>query len=492
MTTPKQLADAVKAFAARAANGSIFETTESVHISGSFDATFAEQIPELSIAATGLEVAISVEDAIGTEINALDVANHVGEPGGLVLRKHPTDSTFYFLTADGFSQFFQSNGAEAARRILVAESTASFTTFSCEFGPWEGRIDDIETPDPLDLVSPKRYVRDLANRCPRKIGSDILKAEPEQPDSVFAAWKRDALPRLRDSLVSEVWPDDEVVLRGDRSIVAAGALPLDDDALFSLATESARWVYAEGSDVEVRHILFTHELARLWPDGVDWAEGMRRYADAALESAGNAYRQHLSETTNETLKALSDLRKTLNDEVSKINQQTKDNVGALWRDFAIAFAAIVAHFAVEKQPHIDPIYSRALLWVAAAYLAVVVLSTLWSNNQFAGIAKASQANWRRRLYGFLSDADYTELTTKPLEKAGSVFAVVSWVVGIVYFLTIGGLLYVSNSQIGLAATTTTSPTPLPTPPSNVTPHPTTTTMKCHGRFVVIKLHQPCP
>lgn len=490
MTTPKQLADAIKAFASNAEHGSVMETPQTAHVSGRFDETTARQIAELASASNQCDVSVTVQDATGTQIAHDDIANRAGQLGSLVLEKHPTGSTFYFLTIDGFTDFLQERQAENARQVLVADSGAPFTTISCQFAPWERTVPDEVAPDPLEHVSPKRYVRDMTDRCPRKIGSDILQTPPAQPDLVFAAWKRAALPRLRDSLSSELLPNDGLVLRGDRAIVIDGTIADGDDALFDLATEAAHWVYVEGTDVEVRHILFTYELARQWPDGVNWADGMRLYAEAALESAGNAYRQHLSETTNETLKALSDLRKSLSDEVSRINQQTRDSVGALWRDFAIAFAAIVAHFAVKDQPNIDPIYSRALLWIAAAYLFVIIVSALWSNDRFKNIARANQQNWRRRLYGFLSDDDYTQLTAEPLDQASAVFSKTSWVVAGVYFATIIGLVAASFFyNTSTKAGSVPSPTPSPVVTKS-TLHPNPTATKCHGH-VIGKSRQPC-
>lgn len=468
MTTAKRISDAVKAFARHDGQRAVFETAERVHASGRFDEASPRLFPELVTAAGEIDVVATIEDATGEIIAPEEVVNHVGQPGRLTLTKSPTASTFYFFTIDGFKSFLQAPESESARQLFVAESEHGFSTVSCTFGPWEGAAADLRGVDTLATVSPKRFVRDMANRGHLSIGRYILSADPTDEDDVFSAWREAVLPRLRDAIVNELLPNDQLVLRGDRSVVVDGRIAAFDELVFDLATKAARWIYAEGTDVEVRFLLFTHELARLWPDDVDWLSGMRRYAAAALESAGNAYRQHLSETTNETLKALSDLRKALSDEVSKIGEQTRDNVGALWRDFAIALAAIIAHFTVDRPSQIDPFYSRLVLWVAALYLLIVLLSTLWANDRFANIAREGQDQWRTRLYGFLSDDDFSVLSTCPLQSARKVFSWMSWIVAGVYATTIIGLLVMSAPQ-AVSSGSVTFPSPSPTASKSSSP-----------------------
>jgi hypothetical protein len=208
--------------------------------------------------------------------------------------------------------------------------------------------------------------------------------------------------------------------------------------LYNILQDAARWVYASGSDVETRHILFTDALAREWHDGVAWYAGFPTFAPRALASAKNAYRKHLSDTSSDTLKALDDLRKSLSDEISKVTQQTRDLTAALWRDFAIVFTALAGRAAlvVAGNPIADALAIKVLMYAAGGYALFSVASTLWANWRFEVIFSANRAAWRERLFAFLLPEELDRLAVTPLKRTRDVYRVTAWTVAVAYAVMI--------------------------------------------------------
>jgi hypothetical protein len=342
------------------------------------------------------------------------------------VRKPNTDSAFHAFTQQGVLSILGDEGAGSrARRILVAENVAAFRTESCEFDVWGEGSSEIVDIDPLEGIEPRRLVYDSTTRSvPRRVGHLLIKGALPAGSATFETWKSVVLRKLPLTLVNEVRSAE-----GDLTLVVKGARtqgisfrPVAGDAtLFDIETTVARWIFAEGSGVENRHTFFTTELARIWPEGAEWSEAFARIGPQALEGAKSANNLMLSGKTGEVLRALGDLRKTMNDEVARVAQQCRDLGSSLWRDFVIAVTALFVRAASAANGTVVTIGARLLLGLAAVFLVYSLIVSVVGNRGSLRIANDSRKAWIDRVYPFISTPDIEALVTKPLADSEELY-----------------------------------------------------------------------
>jgi hypothetical protein len=192
----------------------------------------------------------------------------------------------------------------------------------------------------------------------------------------------------------------------------------EDKISFDQLQRIASWVYQEGSDTEVRHTFLSAELAREWPQNIPFCEGLSKRLGPAFESANLLYKAHLRAASKDTLKALSDLRKTLAEEVQKLLQQSRDLSNGVWRDVAIAVGAgsiRIAMFGVRGPT--NNVGFAVIFGVIAIYIYVSYSMAISTNKKFLNIVEDTRKAWRTKLYAFLDNDDYRSLAEQPLADA---------------------------------------------------------------------------
>lgn len=267
-------------------------------------------------------------------------------------------------------------------------------------------------------------------------------------------WRDMAADALRRSLVNEIYDVDgatRVVLAGSptRRLDLGGA-PATAPT-FAELQQTARWVFVEGQDVELRHTLLTGELAREWRDEQPFAVGLTDRLPVALESAGLAYRAHVQQGSRETIKSLSDLRKTLADEIGKVTQQTRDLSSGLWRDVAVAIVTVAFRLSMDAtKSTATPVYAVVLMLVAA-YIVVSQVVTVKSSRAFLKVAADARSQWRQKGYAYLSNVEFDALAGTPLAEARRIYdrveAAANWVAGVV----VVGLVIFAAWEAGLVS-----------------------------------------
>lgn len=490
MITPSQVLAASRTV--EASGGSLTEDTSALHLIGVIN-------PELQ--PVWREIAAEIESsrigtlrAIDDLEDAVDFTKPELPPGRLriLITKPTTATTFYFFTLRGLSALFgDANLVITARRVLVAGQFDAFQTERCAFQPWTTRVEDETREDPLAQVVPRRFVKDLIGaQVPAAISPFLLVGNSPAQSDVYDTWKSAATKQLLHALVNEVWQEggvELVQLAGPRSRRIPGDLDatLGNNA-FLPATEAARWVYASGRDIETRHTLFTYELARDWPDEMSFGQGFAPRAPRALDAAKISFQSYIREVSKDTIKSLSDLRKTLSEEVTKVSAQTRELVSTMWRDFVVAVTAVLGRIALvlADKPAADSVYARGMLWGTAVFVAASLVLTLYSNSRFMKIAERSRAVWRTRLYGFLPTSDLESLLDNPMSESTAAYRKArNWTIAL-YALLIVVLVSASLPSLHHASPTTQpgnvgpikiQPTPTPTPtPTTPTPHVTAT------------------
>ena len=379
------------------------------------------------------------------EIHDLRVAD-LNELEGVDLRltveiAHPANAV-HVATADGLRRVLAAlNDLPPVSVVRLLGLAEPIRTLGILIEPWMDGDGDAAPKMFGSGPSPRRFARTIAGstRAPREIGSWLIEGECARTDQAFAVWRGFSINSIRRSLVNEIYDADGVV-----RVVLAGTptrrLELGeadvDAASFAGLQAAARWVYVEGPDAELRHTLVTNELAREWRDGEAFACGLEKSLPVALESAGLAYRAHIQQGSKDTIKSLSDLRKTLAEEMGKVTQQTRDLTSGLWRDVAVAIVTIAFRYSMDaaKVATMKPTYALVFALVAA-YIVTSQVVTVRSNRAFLKVAADARVLWRQKGYAYLSNDEFDALAGTPLLQArGSydrVEATAKWVAGIV-------------------------------------------------------------
>lgn len=452
---PEQIVDLViRLAAAAAADGVVRESIGEYFVHGLLDDNSAAALSMIAAGARDEHFAeLAIQDRFGETVALEAIASTRGMVDVRFLKPN-TRTTYYFFEAQMLMALFADDAAfSAARRVFVARGIEPFKTMQCTFARWEGVApddDDVTNPEAVEL---RMLIADLTptRRVPSSIGNLLLQDPAPQPSVALQTWKSYAAGTLPCILVNEVRSskqNDILVLSSPRRVAITASEPASvDSVVLDAELEAARWIYAGGPGVENRFTFFTTELSRSWPGTLSWDPGFRIAGPTALESARAAQRLFLSGKTGEVLKALGDLRKSLSDEVSIVMQQSRDLGSSLWRDFAIAIAALAARVAAGASSATLDLSLGLLLVFVACFLAYSLYVTLKSNARFIEAAGESRKIWTHKIYSFLQEAELKELASEPLAKAESVYWWTAWKVGIAYVVVILILLAVSVSPL---------------------------------------------
>jgi hypothetical protein len=382
----------------------------------------------------------------------------------IVIAKPCTKSTVYFFTLEGFERFvFGSSGLSDARTISVASDFKEFATETIQFRPWEGPVADITSHRSDEDIDARRVIFDPTTTVPQHVGPILVRGQIPVASPVGDTWARHALRTLPVLLVDEIRAADDagrlltIVL--PRTNIEQIFTETVDRELLRIESEAARWIYTSSASMETRHAFFAAELGRMWHDSEAWDIGFRRVGARALESAKSAERFMASGKTSDVLKAEGDLRKALNDEVSRVNQQIRDLTSALWRDFAVVIAALVARVSLARDGAADG-FGTMVLVGAAVFLIASISVIVYANRRLLGIARKARGTWQSDVYAFLTEPEVTTLALQPICEAEAVYSRVETIVIIAYVVAILAMLgIVSGVNNGGLRGANPSPTP---------------------------------
>ncbi|MGW9820258.1 hypothetical protein ACUXK4_002829 [Methylorubrum extorquens] len=423
MSTPKTVHAAVEA-SRRAPDFVVNEDAGRLTVAGT-----------LSREALAAWQAVADADAPWLTLDCLDGSEDVVAP-----RKVPDGDrarlTLTYTTRRGAEHLFTPEGwrsllldADRACRVRVVRlaflgPADGFRTRGHLVETWTDAPADASLPEPRSEPGPRRVVRSQSPElmAPPRIDPYVA-ASTRIEGPASAAWREAAGRMIALSLPNELYRDGGaamVLLAGQPprklKLGNAGADPGAD--AFDAQQAAAVWVYLEGTDVEVRHTFLSAELSREWTAGEGFRAGLPKRVGPALDSARLLYKAHLRAGSKDTLKALSDLRKTLSDEVQKLLQQSRDLSAAVWRDVVVAIGVLVVRLAVDgAKGGAGGAGFAGLYAVVAAYVGISYGVSLSTNRKFLDVVERSRLAWRTKLYGFLDDADYKALADEPLAEA---------------------------------------------------------------------------
>lgn len=346
-----------------------------------------------------------------------------GERLTVILNKPPLDERCFFITQDGFRGWLETltleaQGSKNRRIIEVVDDLSEFSTFMFTVKPFGSvrALSEIKQP----AEKPGKLIRDFTQRfTPQYIDSWLICDRPRTVTKTFYTWANVAKKKLIYCLPAEIRNDgdgDHVFFRGGRSLPIPIEENVDWDSVeFEKISEICEWIYLTPRESETKFQLLNNHIGINWVAGSAWPSGVNDILNNSFSGAREAFAFHLQEQSKEALKSLGDLRKGLQEEVSKTQVAARELVSALWRDFAVA-GVVAALKAPMFKAEINDGSMRALQLGVAALLFVSLLVSSYSNIKFNFLADASREEWRKKLYSFMSAEDWSRLVVDPINS----------------------------------------------------------------------------
>ncbi|MBK3735706.1 hypothetical protein GAY29_21910 [Azospirillum brasilense] len=452
----KKLASAAERLAA-SEGGRLNETSAALVINGVFtDSSQVAEWREIVAAAATENVHIALRD-IANEAVSLNDAD-AGVTIGQVMRVRITKGTgglYRFFTLEGFrAGLTDSELMRNARLVLIAGDFEPFKSEACEFRPWDDTAAAISIPEPRGGdehgVDARKLVRDTTGKTlPATIAFWLPTSAPITVSPEYEVWRRAATRELLPLMAAEIWAEGDsvkLVVSGTRkrTLSLGDTNAISADAFPPLAS-AVTWVFELTREAEVRHTLLAKRIGTEWPtDDPTWAAGLPSVLGVALDGAKSDYKAHLHEKTSETLKALTDLRKALNEEAGKVVERTQGLSANLNRDLAFAIGAVAVRLVSMLGEAKYVAVSRWFLLSVAIWLAASLRNSLQTNRSFLRLQASMRASWHRRVHGVLARNDFKRLVRMPLRDAARAYAEAASKIVRIYVVIIGGLIILAG------------------------------------------------
>lgn len=357
------------------------------------------------------------------------------QPFRLEIEKPANPSnTVAILTNSGFEQLLVS--ANIPNEICyIALLTRPIKTMGRLYLPWG---DSTAKAEKTQLKSPRSLVKENTDKriVPSDIGPWLIK-DPENfeiADTASKIWAKSACVMTLISLANEIDSETgDLKFKGPPKLVLEHpndasqlleSLSLND---FITLQQTAKWVYENERESEIKHILLSSEIARSGKQSEPTDSYLKSHLKDSLASAKIAYEMFVSDVGKDTLKALTDLRKAVVDETTKVAESTRQVITAMATTIAVGIGLIAARL-------ISPTIPNFVLPAIMAVLFIHVLTIILSGRSFIKLQQNSRAEWQSRLYSFLPKSEYEKLVSNPAASIERSFYVASGLGGTAVFL----------------------------------------------------------
>ena len=267
-------------------------------------------------------------------------------------------------------------------------------------------------------------------RCRKTCRHGCSSANRQSKSIEFRAWREVAARRLLAGLVSSAAREDDVTwlqvagppkaqFRADDPKLPAG---------YDQLSSCAAWVFTSGQDVEARHLIFASELARAYRPTAPLPEVFAY----ALKSAKATYEAHVQSSSRETLKALSDLRKSVIDEAQKITQRTQDLTSGLWRDVAVSAAPFVLKILGDATKAPNPKVTAGFYFASAIFISISFALQTQINKSYLNNQRAARARWFEALYNYISREERERIADGPIRSAEQTYQTTKFLIALIY------------------------------------------------------------
>ncbi|MCS0497894.1 hypothetical protein NVS89_22645 [Ancylobacter sp. MQZ15Z-1] len=370
-----------------------------------------------------------IEDATPEVINREQISPGF-EPYRLVVTKPARpEGTAMALTRSGLTDWLLDDKRPPV--IWVAGLPSAFETKANRIAPWGDETVFVPMATGCD---PRKVVRELAPE--RLVTAQIDHWLVRDPDLdwpvthwAFVAWAKYAFPGLLRCLSDEVEEDGTLLFRGP----PLSRLKPEADLIGALSPQGMRavqraasWVFESSVEMRPRHDLFAPEIARTAHSGQGAGAMFLLAAESALEGAIMARAFGLSEVSRDSLKAMTELRKAVSEEIGKLSDTTRSIASAVAAALFAGIALIAGRLALDNPALIVRQAVAVIGVVLFLYVAAIVASGL----HYVGLQRRLRREWHAKIYRFMPESDYETMVVGPAASAEGGFYLAAWIGGI--------------------------------------------------------------
>ncbi|MEE4087051.1 hypothetical protein [Pseudomonas viridiflava] len=368
----------------------------------------------------------------------------------LKIQKLVRPGSAVFFSVDGLCQGLKDNLVQRCVTIYLTQAFSEFSSWSCCFKPW--CIEEVSYKEKT-LSDPRNFIRDsTGGGLVEHLKFWILLKKPATEGLLYKAWQDVASPKSSLIFCSEIWKKDTTL-----NLIFSGTQKLEieyseqgTEKTFDHNTVAscANWILEVERETDIRHNFFSSRIAREYVRKSDrWPDLFNRVAARALDNAKNDYKAHIHSKSSETLKAISELRKTTAEESSKIIDRTHALAATLFRDIAIAIGTISIKIIISKDSQTESLY---LLIFSAFWLAASLTITLRSNRSYIIALTKSRYLWSRKVNSIIPMSEFKELSKRPFKDAVSAYNNARTQATFIYIVTIAFMIILALSQSNIA------------------------------------------
>jgi hypothetical protein len=380
---------------------------------------------------------MSVEDAT-PEVIAADLISDAYEPYRLTVTKPSLmPGVTSAVARSGIDRWL--SDADRTPVLWVASLEEAFETLAGRLAPWG---DPAAYTPRVTGCDPRKVVRDLTRD--RRLAGSLDPWALHDVDAhlpwghwAFRHWARLGSGMLLRALGDEVEEDGRLLFRGPPvvrlSIEADVETALGEDGIRALQSAAA-WVFESQSEMRPRHDLFAPEIARTALDSSAAGDVLRRVAVPALEGARIARAFGLSEQSRDSLKAMTDLRKSISEEIAKLSDTTRQIAAAVAAALFAGIGLIAARLVIDN-PALVVRQAAAVIGVVLFLYVAAVIASGW---QYVQLQRRLRSEWHAKIYRFILESDYQSMVVKPAASAELGFFLAAWIGGIAATSAAGG------------------------------------------------------
>ncbi|EJN29842.1 hypothetical protein PMI35_02296 [Pseudomonas sp. GM78] len=363
--------------------------------------------------------------------------------------KKKINGVAFFFSPTGFLSCALIAEISQFGEVYIFEQDVSFSSLLCDFKSWN-------FPEPLH-ASTKKLVEEVdARKIVRDTTGEVIHARhgfwiapviPDVKNKLYEEWLRLATFKASALLASEIWRKDGqlfLTLKGGRSLEIGYVNPGTSHSSVDLhrVHMALDWIYSQSRDAEVRHTLICQRIStQRHRSRESWLEFLLRSVACAHQSAREDYRSHIHVKTVDLLKAVTDIRKTVSEEVNKIVDRTQSLTTGLLRDLSISFTLVALRQVLMAKNFLSAGETKFLLLANIFWLIVSVCLSGYQNKLYFRSQIKFRYNWSKRVIGLISADEFSALSRKPFKDSIKAYKNIKNLVNFIYACLVMILLF---------------------------------------------------
>ncbi len=363
------------------------------------------------------------------------------------IRKETASGAAFFIFQKAASAFVQDRNNRVYGLFCVEiDASTSFITRGMSVSHWDVEK-SIEALNSVNVINPRNFVRALVP-C-REVVLDLspwlLETSPICDSELYQNWQQQSARSLLGAIVNTASAQNsEIYLetKGPPSWKVKVEPNLSN--AFVQISNAAKWTYCSGEDRDVRHLILSSEIGRAARADIMISEIIA----FALENAKVAYEAHVQSASRETLKALTDLRKTVIEDTQKVTERARSLTGDLWRDVAVTATPFVVKelqdTAMSKYNSVQAFF----YFGAAAFICISFALQTQLNSAFFADQERARDKWLEALFKYISQSERQKIVGIPIEDAMRTYRTTRNTVASLYLLLVAILIIAGVRTLG--------------------------------------------